>query len=123
MINTQTNFIKHLDDNKRLIGAKNRENLQEVKCDFISAIGKGTDAEVAFNEAIKTFQKRVNPSEDMLVTSEKIAEKAKETLKPDSKNFMSWVDAIQATVPMIQVYNEWVNHLNENKDKTHVFYA
>ena len=123
MINTQANFIKHLDTNRHILASENRKNLNEVKGKFYSSIGQGVEAETAFNDAIKAFQEKVNPSQDMLVTSEKIAQTAKEAIKPDSQNLISWVDTIQAAIPMIEVYNEWVNHLNENKDKPNVFYA
>lgn len=123
MINTEANFITHLNANKNILSCENRKNIHEATENFWGGIAQGQTADVAFQNAIIAFQEKVNPSKDMLVTSEKIAEKAKETIKPNSENIMSWIDTLNASLPMLQVYNEWVNHLNENKERSHVFYA
>ena len=123
MINTNGNFIEHLNANKHILRSDKIKNTHEAKENFFSAVAHGQAADVAFQEAVKAFQEKMNPSIDMLVTSEKIADQAKEAIKPNSENLMSWVDTLNATIPMVQVYNEWVNHLNANKDQAHVFYA
>ena len=123
MISTNGNFIEHLNVNQRILAGENRTNTKEAGQSFLSAVAQGQTADVAFQDAIKAFQEKMNPSQDMLVTSEKIAEQAKEIIKPNNENLMSWVDTLNAAVPMIKVYNEWVNHLTENKDQTHAFYA
>ena len=123
MINTKGNFIEHLNVNRGILRTENIKNTQEVNQIFLGGIAHGQTADVAFDEAIKAFQEKMNPSEDMLITSEKIAQTAKDTIKPSNKNLATWIDTLNATVPMIKVYNEWVNHLNENKDQSDVFFA
>ena len=123
MINTNRNFIEHLKTNQNILSCDNRKNIHEATENFWGGIAHGETADAAFQNAILAFQEKVNPSQDMLVTSEKIAQTAKEAIKPNPENLMSWIDTLNATVPMLQVYNEWVNHLNANKDQSHVFYA
>lgn len=123
MISTTGNFIEHLNVNKGILASENIKNTKEASQNFLHGVATGQTADVAFQNAIKAFQEKMNPAEDMLITSEKIAEDAKNAIKPNSKNLMSWIDTLNASIPMIQVYNEWMNHLNENKHQAEVFYA
>lgn len=110
-----TALINYLDRNHYRIFDEYENNTREAKQCFYRAFSNGTDYETAFDQAVKKFQEKTNPTEDMFVISEKIGNVAKDTIKPNKEDPNAWIDAFsRQTAPMLQVINEWVSYIKQD---------
>ena len=109
-----TALINYLDRNHYRISEEYEKNTKEAKQCFYRAFSNGVDYETAFDEAVKKFQEKTNPSEDMFAISERIGNVAKDTINPNKEDPNAWMDAFSRhTAPMLQMINEWVSYMKE----------
>lgn len=108
-----TSFMEKVGQKHQIMNWVATEKTDNAKQSFYTSFVKNGDNDKAFDDAVKAFQEKVNPSEDMLVMAKQIGDITKNTMKPNKQDTNEWLSIFtEYTAPMLQLFNSWVDHMN-----------
>lgn len=107
-----TGFMEHINDRHEVMNWVAREKTDDAKQAFYKTLVSEKSNDKAFDEAVKSFQEKTNPSEDMLVLAKQIGDISKNTMNPHKLDSNEWLQVFsQHTAPMLQLVNSWVDNM------------
>lgn len=108
-----TGFMEQVGQKHQIMNWAAMEKTDEATHAFYKSFVKNYDNNKAFDDAVKVFQEKSNPSEDMVVFAKQIGDIAKKTMNPNKQDTNEWLHIFtQHTAPMLQLFNSWVDNMN-----------